>query len=284
VVIPLTHTPAPSRFARTFRGTKYQFARLFLGNRALISAPTVLGLRFASLPSDAVGRWIYRRGVYEANILDCIQRNLCIQDGDLAIDIGANIGWYTCIFGALLAGRGRVIALEPEPQNHALLERNIRLNRLTNVEALQCAASDSTGSLALHLYKSSNRGRHSILPIHSGGTVAIAAMRLDDLLTQRGLAETPIAILKIDVEGYEAIALRGAKSALKRCRVALVEWSPDYMQRGGVAPVELVDSLIESGLSIHIVDGTGSIVEVTRRQLLDHQGQVDLLCRRDTSA
>jgi FkbM family methyltransferase len=239
-----------------------------------------MGLRFACLPSDAVGRWIYRRGIYEANVLDCIRRNIHVQDGDLAIDIGANIGWYACLFGTMLAGRGRVIALEPEPRNHELLERNIRINNLTNIESIRCAASESPGSLSLHLYKSSNRGRHSVLPLHDGCTVTIPSARVDDLLAQRGLEDASIAILKIDVEGYEAIALRGAKRTLKRCRLALVEWSPDYMRRGGVAPAELADLLLESGFSLHIIDGTGMTVDITREQLLAHGGQTDLLCRR----
>ena len=271
----------PSRLARFFRGTKYQFARLFLRTRPLVSAQTVFGLRFACLPSDAVGRWIYRRGLYEADILDCIRRHLRIEDGDVAIDIGANIGWYSCIFGAMLAGRGRVIAMEPEPQNYDLLKRNITLNHLSNIEPIQCAASDSSGTLTLHLYKSSNRGRHSVLPIHGGQTVAIPSIRIDDVLAQRGLSEAAIAILKIDVEGYEAIALRGAQRALKRCRLALVEWSPDYMRRGNVAPTELVDLLLGSGFSLHVIDSAGAIIDITRDQLLALDSQRDLLCRRD---
>jgi FkbM family methyltransferase len=275
------HRYKPSLLGRLARGTKYLMARLLLPGRPLTSAPTVLGLRFACLPSDAVGRCIYRRGIYEPNLLDCIWNNVHIRDGDLAIDIGANIGWYTCIFGTMLAGRGRVIALEPEPRNHELLQRNIRMNRLTNIEPIQCAASESPGSLSLHLYKSSNRGRHSVLPIHDGRTVTIPSARVDDLLAQRGLGDASIAILKIDVEGYEVIALRGAQRALRRCRLALIEWSPDYMRRGGLAPVELVDMLLESGFSLHVIDGTGMTVGITREQLLAHGGQTDLLCRRN---
>jgi len=268
--------------SRFIRGSRYQIARVFRRNQPLVSARSVNGLRFACLPSDAVGRWIYRCGLYEAHILTCLKKNLRFDVDDLAIDIGANIGWYSCIFGSILRDRGQVIAIEPEPRNLQLLQKNIQLNNLANIEAIQCAASDQPGTLSLHLYKSSNRGRHSVLPIYAGPTIKIPAARLDDLLEQRGLGSRTVAILKIDIEGYEAIALRGATRALSRCRLALVEWSPNYMLNGGIEPAELADLLLISGFSLAIIHGDGTLVPIDREQLLAEHRQVDLLCRRES--
>lgn len=270
----------PSAPERLLRGTTYQFARMFLPSRPLTAAPSVLGLRFSCLPGDDVGRSIYRRGTYEPAMLRVLEQHLRVEQGDIAVDIGANIGWYSCILGKLLEGRGRVVALEPEPANNGLLRANVALNRLSNVEPIQCAASDAPGSLTLNIYKSSNRGRHSVLPIHEGRGVEIPAVRVDDLLAERGLEGAPVAFLKIDVEGYEAPALRGATKALARCRMALVEWSPEYMRRGGIEPAALADILFGAGFEVQLIGAGGSAMRVTRDELLATAEQRDLLCLR----
>ena len=270
----------PSASERLLRGTRYQFARMFMPSRPITAAPSVLGLRFSCLPGDDVGRSIYRRGTYEPAMLSVLERHLRVEAGDVAIDIGANIGWYSCILGKLLEGKGRVVALEPEPANNGLLRTNIAMNGLANVEAVQCAASDSTGTLVLNIYKSSNRGRHSVLPIHEGRGVEIPARRIDDLLDERGLGAAPVALVKIDVEGYEASALNGAPRALARCRMALVEWSPEYMRRGGIEPSALAEILFGAGFDVHLIGAGGNVSRVSRDGLLATAEQRDLLCLR----
>ena len=105
-------------------------------------------------------------------------------------------------------------------------------------------------------------------------------LRVDDLLAERGLDGAPVAFLKIDVEGYEAPALRGATRALARCRMALVEWSPEYMRRGGIEPAALADILFGAGFEVQLIGAGGSATRVTRDELLATAEQRDLLCLR----
>jgi FkbM family methyltransferase len=273
-----TDSKSSSKIMRLFFILKFIVARIALRARPIWSPPAVFGLRFRCLLNDAVGRTIYRHGIYEPHILACIQKNIRIERGDLAIDIGANIGWYSCIFSKMLEGRGLVIALEPEPNNFTLLRQNVNFNRLDNVVTLERAISDKKSTVLLHLYKASNRGRHSVLQIHDGPAKAVISSRLDDLLEDFGLQRSAIAILKIDVEGYEAIALRGASRVLERSRLVIVEWSPDYMQRGGVAATELADILLKSGFEIFVIDSAGAAVAIDRDQLLATKNQIDLVC------
>src|SRR5690606_35789053 len=72
-----------------------------------------------------------------------------LRSGMRALDLGANIGYYTVMMSKLVGERGRVYAVEPHPENFALLEQNIRLNRLTNVEAEQVAIDVCGGKRTL---------------------------------------------------------------------------------------------------------------------------------------
>lgn len=271
----------PSRLERLARGIWYRWWGGLLPGRPIVSPPTVLGLSFACHPRDAVGRDIFKRGIYEPGILRALDRCLTVRSGDVAVDVGANIGWYSCILGRLHEGNGRVLALEPEPENFALLCANLRRNGLDNVEPAAMAASDVEGSLQLNMFDATNRGRHSLLPIHQGRQLAVPAAPLDDLLEERGLGSAPISLLKLDVEGYEPVVLRGAGRALSRTRLVLAEWSPEFSRRGGVEPSEMLRLLDEAGLRPSVVEPGGSLRPVVPAELLGATGQENVLFRRE---
>ncbi len=122
-----------------------------------------------------------------------------------ALDGGANIGAYSRV---LMQHFSRVIAFEPAPDTFECLQRNLREWGAENrVEAHQNALSDRVESVSL----GTEPGRRSPSRRVMGGG-DISTIRIDDL----GL--TDLAFLKIDVEGYEERALRGAEETLKRCR------------------------------------------------------------------
>jgi hypothetical protein len=78
-----------------------------------------------------------------------------IKKGDVVLDIGANIGYYTLIFAKLVGEEGKVFAFEPEPTNFSLLEKNVEINGYKNVVLIQKAVSNETGKIRLYLSKGS---------------------------------------------------------------------------------------------------------------------------------
>ena len=62
--------------------------------------------------------------------------------GNFVIDLGANIGYYTCILAKLVGKDGKVFAFEPDPRNLKLLEKNIKVNEYNNVVIVDKAVSD----------------------------------------------------------------------------------------------------------------------------------------------
>lgn len=156
--------------------------------------------------ADTLGAGIARIGVHELAVSETIWR--LTQGDDLAIDVGANIGYFT----GLLASRARhVIALEPNPRLRPFIAGNVdRWDVKERIALDYRAASDASGGATLHLPDDYERN-YGIASLESSGgaTYEIETVRLDELIAGRR-----VGILKIDVEGHELTALKGALQSL----------------------------------------------------------------------
>jgi FkbM family methyltransferase len=135
---------------------------------------------------------------------------------DLFLDIGANLGLYTCVIASQNLVP-RTIAFEPDSENFARLSRNIALNGLeSRVQAHQVAVGAKAGTAMLHPSARDNRGQSSIgeaPPGYTEGTsYEVPVVTLDDHVT---IAGRTIA-LKMDVEGHEGEVLTGAEKLFTR--------------------------------------------------------------------
>ncbi|MDP2361291.1 MAG: FkbM family methyltransferase [bacterium] len=225
----------------------------YLAQRHLLRRPRLsaradefgLVLRFKT--ADVMGRHIYKYGVYEEGISRFLLANLTLEPGDCFIDAGANIGWYSLLLARHLPAGVRGLAFEPDPDTFALLEENLRGNGAVAVAAKRLALSDEAGRRTLYRYADKNTGRNSLLPINTHGQVEIEAARLDETIRREGLDPVRIRFLKVDVEGYEPMVLRGMGELLGRVPLILSEYSPRYMRRGGLDPALYLDLLYGAG-------------------------------------
>lgn len=223
----------------TLKSIGYVLNRFILRRRYLQA--TAGELRFRVKTEDVVGRHIYKYGQHEPGMSAFLRRSVDVNDGDLLIDIGANIGWYSMLFDRLCRGSdARVLSFEPDPLNHAMLTQNIAMNDATHVRTFQLGLSDNDAGAALHRFSDSNLGRHSLLPINDHGSVDVATARLDDILSMPEFAGRRPRLIKIDIEGFELVALRGAPDTLQHCPLVILEYSPSYMRLGGIEPVALL--------------------------------------------
>ena len=193
---------------------------------------------------DAVSPELLFGGGYEKYETTLFQE--LVTEGMNVIDIGANIGYYTLLAAKLVGERGKVFAFEPEPQNHALLLRNIEVNGYKNVTAVRKAAFDKTGKAELHLGEYC--GAHSLYQpyTNSPGTIAVDAISLDEYFEGK---ECPINIIKIDVEGAEMTVLLGMPKIVKNNDNLKIftEFYPVGLQSSGFSAQEYWDKLVESG-------------------------------------
>lgn len=134
------------------------------------------------------------------------------RPGDIVVDAGANIGVFTLLAAARVDSRGLVVAVEPEPGNFEALRRNVEANGLRNVALVRKALLDEAGSI-VHMEDEGVMSRIS----DKGSPVETTT--LDELALEYGSPR----ILKMDIEGSEGRALRGAREALRGLELAMLE-------------------------------------------------------------
>ena len=194
------------------------------------------------IPDDAIiTPMTIRHGVWEANETYWFCRSLA--PGDTLVDVGANIGYFTVLGAKIVGEAGRVYAFEPDPEAFATLQRNIRLNGLTNVTIENKAVSNEPGELELFL-ATENKGDHRIFQASGGQreSVTVETVVLDDYFAGR---ETEINFVKIDTQGAEGVIVDGMNRILKsnpQLRIA-IEFSPWHLREFGFDPLKLVDML-----------------------------------------
>ena len=139
---------------------------------------------------------------FERNELANLQRY--IRNGDVCLDIGANIGNHA-IYYAKICHASKIFAFEPVQSTFAILKKNIELNQLENcIEALNVGLSDRKKSASIFHFEEENIGATQLTENKKGNLHLIA---LDDMYFPGA-----IDYIKIDVEGMEYDLLRGAKT------------------------------------------------------------------------
>jgi len=145
------------------------------------------------------------------------------KQGDIVVDIGANIGRYTIIASKRVGTNGKVVAIEAHPGNFEMLNRNIKLNRLTNVIPLNYAAYSKETKVKLYVpdEESGYTIYHTLMERTGKKFVEVDAITLDYLLLQlNGIREGVVEVnwIKIDVEGVEFEVLKGATNVLSKSK------------------------------------------------------------------
>lgn len=169
-----------------------------------------------------------------------------LRPGDVVIDIGAHIGWFATIAARLVGDRGQVQAFEAYPPTFERLQGNICRNGFNNAAAHALALSDEPGEVEIGVQAGSDSGSVTALKRPREVTVRVPTARLDDVLSP---IPDDVALLKIDVEGFEGRVLRGAPETLKHVRTVLIELNSGALKAAGSSSVELLQILAAAGLT-----------------------------------
>lgn len=173
------------------------------------------GRRFYFDSKNKYAFQIYFHGGREENETKLMEK--IIGQGDIAVDIGANFGWYTTLFSKIAGSNGKVVAIEAMPSTFTMLKKNLELNNCTdNVHLLNAMCSDTTGDGVILNFPSLHPGLASAMPYANELSTkeTIKKETLDNIIKKLNLP--CINILKIDVEGAEFEVIRGAKEALSK--------------------------------------------------------------------
>jgi len=186
-----------------------------------------------------------------------------VKPGEVVIDIGANVGFFTKRFAQWVSDGGFVIAVEPETSNFSLLLRNLDKSGTTAVvKTVQGVAAEQSGTLKL-----------AVNPIHPGDHklapegIDVTSFTIDELVRKEPAAR--VCLMKIDVQGAEERVLRGAQETIQRDHPAiLVELDDEALQQMGSSAERVVTWLMDLGYVIQRLGKNSPVGQVAVAEAL----------------
>jgi len=259
----------------------YFIHRWILHTSFLVAYLPRFKLYFKFKTQDVIGRHIYKGRVHEEELTDFLLQNLKFEEGDCWFDIGANIGWYSLVISQQFSPPPTVYAFEPDPLNYRLLTENIQLNDAQSIVAVNQALSDQEETKLLYQYPAKNSGRHSLLPLTDDPGIEVTTTSLDYYAVQHKIDASRVKFIKMDIEGYEYIALKGAKTLLSKVPILLCEFSPAYMKRGGIESLDLLNLMSQFDYRPFRISNH-KLVELSEEEIVGFTSNVNIIWKKDS--
>jgi len=211
------------------------FRKFCRSNKGLqVTEITAHGFSMNLIIGDSVDNRIFINGTFEPETTAIIEELSAQADG--FIDVGCNIGYYSCLFAANNK-QAKIIMVDANP---AIIDRaidNMSLNKISNFEAFAVAIGEKEDELELHIPEN----RHSLSSLAfsptSGGKVQSVKVPVKPLGRLQGIERFKNAILKIDAEGYEPKIFSGiSEQCAQSIKYIVFEWASDNLKNAGLDP------------------------------------------------
>jgi FkbM family methyltransferase len=214
---------------------------------------TYNGVRFELDLTDYVERHIYLRefDAWETRFL-----KRYVKPGWVAIDAGANVGYYTLLLSRLVGSLGMVHAFEPDAHNWKRLSRTIDLNGPQNVRAHKLALGDSCGEACIAITPPGSSSKTHLAVEKSEGGEIVEQITLDAFVSRHDLKR--LDVVKVDIEGCEERFVDGGSQTLRRFKpLLLIELNPKTLLTFGATTHSLVSKLENIGYRLFTLKWSG---------------------------
>lgn len=203
--------------------------------------------------SDLIERYLYVFGTWEPTLSTLLRTHL--RPGDVFVDIGANVGYFTMLAAHAVGASGHVIAVEPVPATVRKLRKNLAANGAGNVTVLPYAASDAAGHVQIFSGPPTNVGKSGTSPVAGGRAVGpVRQVVAADAVPVHLRAS--LRAIKVDVEGDELRVLRGLQPLLERLPAGawvVAEVAPDRLQQRGHSGSEVFELMLKLGFEAQAI-------------------------------
>jgi FkbM family methyltransferase len=238
-------------------------ARMWMRKFPSVPVPVRLpfGAWWLASPGDVDNQLL--NGSFEASELRFVEKYL--RPGMTVLDVGAHHGLYTLLAARRVGKGGRVIAFEPSERERSLLARHLRLNRCGRVTIENWAVGSERGKAQLFLVEGGEDGCNSLRSPRTAAkshTTEVEVISLDEYITANKIGN--VDFLKLDIEGAELDALKGARGLLTSSErpVVLAEVYEIRSEPWGYKSREIVTFLEGLGYQWHRVAADGQLLEL----------------------
>lgn len=239
---------------------------------------------YVSARDHAVSRaLIHGTADYEPHVRKVLTSLL--RPGDTFLDIGANIGYFSMLAAHLVGEQGRVISIEPNPENCLLIRSSLAANGFRHVEVHPYAAGTAPAMFALEVDGSNGR----LVPLTGRPSMAMLRFLVPVMPLDTLLADTMrLDVIKIDIEGAEPMAFGGLQATLQRHKPAIIsEFAPAMLRAtSGVEPQAYLTLLANLGYSLAVITDDGNTTPlpndyaaIAQTYFTTGRSHIDLLAR-----
>lgn len=217
-----------------------------------------------------------RREVYEPWETSIVKRDL--KSGQVFVDVGAHIGYYTIMAAGIVGPEGRVFAFEPEPENFAVLEKNVVAADAQNVMIANIAVSSQNGVSSLFLNPKSTGDNRVGVRQAGWKELMVDTVSLDHYFSDY---DGRMDFIKIDAQGHEIAILAGALKMIERFRMLkmLIEYAPALLAMSGYEPSLLLRVLRNHGFSI-----SSSRTHSHEKCTIENRRHCNIFCERSKTS
>lgn len=253
-------------------------------------ATTIDGINMRLYLPDLVQGYIYYFGIWEPVITNYMRRIL--QKGDIFVDVGANVGYYSLMAAQRVGAEGQIHAIEPSPKIFSILSENVRLNHMDNISLHRLATGEVSGQSEIFNGETSANAAATTLRASKGerrnfrseGMVDVKSLATivptDQLLSAR--------LIKIDVEGAEGATIRGFQNLLGQFSdhtEFIIELNEEALLEVGETTANIIRLFDQHGYGAFQLPNTYSVTsyihrsrpEMVRPYADTGSGQVDIL-------
>tara|TARA_Y100000590_G_scaffold125371_1_gene143407 strand:+ start:536 stop:1378 length:843 start_codon:yes stop_codon:yes gene_type:complete len=223
--------------------------------------------------------------IYEPNQTKIVKKY--VHEGDVVIDVGAHVGYYTLLMAQLVGKNGKVYSFEPDPVNFELLKKSVEINGFENVVLIQKAVSDTTEKIKLFL-GDNDSAINRIYDAKLGDakkSIDVESVTIDEYFKEN---DKLFNFIKIDSEGSEAKIINGMEKFLTKNRklIMMTEFFPFLIKKSGDEPKQYLKSLENSGFELYnILDDNKETNKINSESFLkiepDSEYCTNLLCKKE---
>ena len=241
------------------------------------------GRKMFTQNNDGLALSIFK--IYEPNQTKIVKKY--VHEGDVVIDVGAHVGYYTLLMAQLVGKNGKVYSFEPDPVNFELLKKSVEINGFENVVLIQKAVSDTTEKIKLFL-GDNDSAINRIYDAKLGDakkSIDVESITIDEYFKEN---DKLFNFIKIDSEGSEAKIITGMEKFLTNNRklIMMTEFFPFLIKKSGDEPKQYLKSLENSGFELYnILDDNKETNKINSESFLkiepDSEYCTNLLCKKE---